>query len=69
MPSSAAERVRIHRKRHQNGLRSVRVLVHESDVDSLIGKGYLKRERRHLRAAIQDAVNLFICDRLGDPLK
>jgi hypothetical protein len=68
MRSSVAERVRIHRKRNRNGLRSVRVLLHENEIDSLVLKGYLKQERRHLPDAVQDAINTFICHRLGTPL-
>jgi hypothetical protein len=69
MPSSTAERVRIHRKRHRNGMRFVRVLLHENEIDSLVHEGYLKQERRHLRNAIQDAINTFVCHRLGPPLE
>jgi hypothetical protein len=69
MRSSVAERVRIHRKRHRNGLRFVRVLLHENEIDSLVHEGYLKQERRRLPHAVQDAVNTFICDRLGPPLR
>jgi hypothetical protein len=68
MPSSVTERVRIHRKRHRNGLRAVRVLLHESEIDSLVRQGYLKQERRHLPDAVQAAINDFICDKLGQPL-
>jgi hypothetical protein len=69
MPSSVTERVRIHRKRHRNGLHSIRVLLHESEIDSLVRDGYLKQERRRLPDAIRGALNAYICDKLGGPLE
>ena len=65
MPSSIAERVRIHRKRRRNGLRSVRVLIAETEIDDLVRGGYLKQENRHLTGAVRTAVNDFICHRLA----
>ena len=38
-PVPAAERMRRYRKRRRNGLRCVRVILHETEIDSLIEKG------------------------------
>jgi hypothetical protein len=62
---SAAERMRLHRLRRRNGLRSVRVLLDETEIDSLICKGFLKSERRHSYAAVEHAVSAFIISELG----
>ena len=62
---SAAERMRLYRMRRRNGLRSVQVLLHETEIDSLISKGFLKPERRHNHAAVENAVGAFICSELG----
>ena len=64
MPSSGTERVRIHRKRRRDGLRLVRVLITEDEIDRFILQGYLKADRRNLTSAIQEAIREFICDRL-----
>jgi hypothetical protein len=58
---SAAERMRHYRKRRRNGLRSVRVLLHETEIDSLIDQGFLKEERRDDGNAIEKAIGGFIC--------
>jgi hypothetical protein len=67
MSSPVAERVRIHRKRLRNGLRCVRVLLHETEIDTLVRQGYLKAGRRHLKKAVEGALNLFVTDRLDLP--
>jgi hypothetical protein len=33
-PLNAAERMRLHRKRHRNGLLCVRLLLHETEIDA-----------------------------------
>jgi hypothetical protein len=57
--------MRVSRERRRNGLRCVRVLLHETEIDSLISKGFLKQERRHNPKAVQDAIDGFICFSLG----
>ena len=52
---SAQERMRLYRMRRRNGLRSVQVLLHETEIDSLISKGFLKPGRRHNHAAVERA--------------
>jgi hypothetical protein len=64
-PVTAAERMRRFRTRQRNGLRSVRILLHETEIDSLIDRGFLKEERRHDRAAVQNAIDGFICRALA----
>jgi hypothetical protein len=39
-PLPAAERMRVHRTRRRNGLRCVRILLHETEIDSLVEKGF-----------------------------
>ena len=62
---SSAERVRLHRKRRRNGLRVLRIVLHETEIDALIQKGFLKPERRHDPQAVQNAIDYFICHELG----
>jgi hypothetical protein len=53
---SPAERMSLHRRRRRNGLRCIRILLHETEIDSLIEKGFLTPERRH----DQDAANVVV---------
>jgi hypothetical protein len=62
---TVAERMRLSRERRRNGLWCVPVLLHETEIDSLISKGFLKPERRHNHAAVENAVGAFICSELG----
>ena len=64
MPSSVAERVRIHRKRRRNGQRVVRVIITDNEIDRFVHQGYLEKDCRHLSTAIRDAIYEFIYDRL-----
>src|SRR5712691_9739731 len=52
-PLTPAERMRLHRKRRRNGLRCMRILLHETEIDALIRKGFLpylvERLRRGFR--------------------
>lgn len=64
-PVTAAERMRHHRKRRRNGLRCLRVVLHETEIDSLVNKGFLRPERPQDHAAIQSAINGFICHSLA----
>jgi hypothetical protein len=60
-----AERMRVSRIRRRNGLRCFRVVLHETQIDSLMLKGFLKPARRTNPNAIQDAIDGFICFSLG----
>ena len=54
--SPAAQRMRRYRKQQRQGLRSVRILLDETDRDALIRMGLLKEEQRHGIKALQTAV-------------
>ena len=43
----------------------MRVMLTETEIDSLVSKGFLNLERRRDRAAIQSAIDGFICHALG----
>ena len=62
---SAAERMRLLRARRRNGLRCVIVMLHETEIDCLLEKGFLTPERRRDHAAIENAIGEFICYALG----
>ena len=64
-PIAAAERMRRLRARRRNGLRCMRVMLTDTEIDSLVSKGFLNLERRRDRAAIQSAIDGFICHALG----
>jgi hypothetical protein len=55
-PSPAAVRMRRHRKHQRAGLRSVRVLLGETDIDALIRMEHLKEDERQDPKALQRAV-------------
>jgi hypothetical protein len=55
----------MHRVRRHNGLSCVNILIHETEIDSLIHKGFLKQERRHNPTAVEYAIGGFICSELG----
>ena len=54
--SPAAQRMRRYRKQRRQRLRSVRILLDETDIDALIRMGLLKEHRRHDVEALQTAV-------------
>lgn len=62
---TAAERMQRLRARRRNGLRCLRVMLTETEIDSLVSKGFLTPERRREQAAIQSAIDGFICQALG----
>ena len=64
-PVAAAEWMRAHRTRRRNGLRCVRVLLHETEIDQPVQQGFLKPERRHDHDAVENAMGNFVCDALG----
>ena len=55
-PSSAAQRMRRYRKQRKQGLRPVRILLDEMDVDALIRMGLLKEDQRQDPKALPKAV-------------
>jgi len=52
----AAQRMRRYRKHRRQGLRPVRILVDETDIDALIRMGLLKEDQRQDPEALQTAV-------------
>jgi hypothetical protein len=58
-PLSAAERMRLYRKRRRQGLRYVRIPLHVTEIDDLIRMGLLKEAGRKDDEALQAvALNL-----------
>jgi hypothetical protein len=55
--SSAAKRMRRHRKRRAEGLQCITILIRATDIDVLVGRGLLKPEMRNSRNAIANAVH------------
>jgi hypothetical protein len=54
--SPAAQRMRRYRKQRRRGLRSVRILLDETDIDALIRMRLLKEDQRQDVEALQAAV-------------
>ena len=54
--SPAAQRMRRYRKQRRQGLRSVRILLDETDIDALIRMRLLKEDQRQEVEALQTAV-------------
>jgi hypothetical protein len=64
-PATAAERMSRLRTRRLNGLRYFQILLHDTEINSLIERGFLKQERRHDQNAVQNALGGFICATLA----
>ena len=56
VPPTAAERMRLHRKRQRQGLHYVHILLHVTNIDALIHLGLLKDDQRTDADALQAAV-------------
>ena len=54
--SPAAQRMRHYRKQRRRGLRSVRILLDETDIDALIRMRLLKEDQRQDPKALETAV-------------
>ena len=54
--SPGAQRMRRYRKQRRLGLRSVRILLDDTDIDALIRMGLLKEHQREDAEALQTAV-------------
>ena len=63
---SAAERMRLHRQRRRRGMRSFSILLHVTEIEALVRKGFLVPECRADPDAIQAAVHDFHFSALGD---
>ncbi len=65
VPSSAAEHMRLHRRRRRDGLRCVTILLRETEVDALTRKGFLKADARDDQDAVCEAPHQFFDHTLG----
>jgi hypothetical protein len=62
--SAAAERMRRSRQRRRDGLRSLRIDLHATDVEALIDAGFLDERNRNDSSAVVCALYKFFEDRL-----
>jgi hypothetical protein len=63
--SPGAERMRLHRKRQQEGGRCVTVALSKGGIESLMRFGWLARGDRSNHHAIQRALQSYLADRLA----
>ena len=63
---SAAERMRLHRRRRRRGMRSFSILLHVTEIEALIRKGFLVPQSRSDPDAIRAAVHDFLFSTLDD---
>jgi hypothetical protein len=66
MSATAAERMRLYRKRRRQGLQYVRIPLHVTEVDRFIRMGLLRKEQRQDPEAVQTAVVSLIYRALED---
>jgi hypothetical protein len=52
--------MRRHRQRRREGLRSLHILLRETEVDALIGTGLLEERSRNDANAVVNALHLFL---------
>jgi len=64
--SPAAQRMRRLRKRRRNNVRCMRILLHEAEIDALIGKGFLDKGHRHNCYAVECAIYDLLSEVLDD---
>jgi hypothetical protein len=62
---SAAEGMRLHRQRRRRGMRSFSILLHVTEIEALVRKGFLVPESRADPDAIRAAVHDFLFSALG----
>jgi hypothetical protein len=63
--TTTADRMRLYRARRRNGLRCIQILLHDTEIDALIRKGFLKPDRRAHERAVERAIGAFVCAELG----
>ena len=59
---SAAERMRLYRRRRQQGVQHIRIPLHVTDIDGLIRARYLTEEERQDQEAIRRAIFFLLHD-------
>ena len=64
-PNPAAERMRRHRERRRNGMRSLWVELRVTEIDALVRIGLLKAETRHDPNAIREGLYEYLDQTLG----
>jgi hypothetical protein len=64
--NTAAERMRLYRKRRREGMRYVRIPLHVMEVDALIRIGRLKEDSRTDAEVLQAAVLSLLYQALGE---
>jgi hypothetical protein len=64
-PSSAAERMRLHRERRRNGMRSLWIELRVTEIEALVRIGLLKAETRNDPNAIREALYEYLDQTLG----
>jgi hypothetical protein len=64
-PLSAAERMRLYRRRRQQQSRSVRVILTASEIQAFVKRGYLHPDSRNDGRALGYAAMAFISDALS----
>ena len=63
--SPAAARMRRYRERRRRNLRCILVLLRTSEIEALVGRGFLQAESRNSESAIRDALYQFLDRALG----
>ncbi len=66
--SAAAQRMRLHRHRRRRGVRSVRILLSPTEIESLVRKGYLEDQKRNAQTEIEAAAEMYLSDALFEPV-
>jgi|HubBroStandDraft_6_1064221.scaffolds.fasta_scaffold617245_3 hypothetical protein len=64
--SAGAQRMARHRSRRRNGLRCITIEVRETEIDALVRRGRLSRDRRADRIAVRNALHALLEDVFGD---
>jgi hypothetical protein len=64
-PSPAAERMRLHRERRRNGMRSLWIELRVTEIDALVRTGFLKAETRNDPHAIREALYEYLDQTFG----
>jgi hypothetical protein len=63
-PLTGAQRMRRHRQRRRRGLRCTTAVLNEAQIEGLVRRGWLARERREDGAAIRTALHHYLDDNL-----
>jgi hypothetical protein len=64
--SAAARRMRRHRTRRRYGMRCVTTVLRKGQIERLIHRGWLARDNLGDAAAVQNALDQYLADTLGN---